>query len=814
MTPATLTVVVRLLLALVPAAFVPARGAFAQEVGTVTGTVTEAGSGRPLIGIAVSLPGTRMTVETAGDGRYELTRVPLGPHVLEFRWFGRASRIVEITVRANAPQTLDMVLDPAPIRLGEIVVIAASRQRGQLPELLADLPGVSAPQSGIHEYNVNARGFNSMLNRRVLVLVDGRDVSLPILGIQEWAALTSLPEGSRIEMMRGPGSALYGPNAFSGVINIVTPTVREDRGTRLHLAGGELSTLTGDVSRAWVAPNLRWGYRVRGGYYRSAIWERSRTALGDMGREYGRAGQLDSVRTPPPGFEVIPLRGQTKATPFGLPGAAVGDLDPISTTFGEARVDSYSEDGSVLTLEGGTSYVQNGIFTSGLGRSQVYSAHRPWARVAWASDDLYVTGYYTGRSSGDQLSLASGANQLETSSTLHVEGQIDRTSFANRLRYILGYSARTTKVDSRGTLFRLSDDGRRDQFFALFGQVRLNVIPKLDLVLAGRVDDGTLHEGQFSPKAALVFTPRDETALRVTYNRAFLTPSPLLLFLSVPAGPPLDLAALERGLRQSALGPALVGVPTGALFTNSGAVPLLALGNEELAVERVESWELGFKGQFGRVFASVDAYMSILTDFVTNVLPGANPAYPAWTAPVQVPPAFRSVLEGLIRSTVGTGLTRLQDGTTAFVLSLGNAGKAEERGIDASLGIDVSSRVRLEANYSAFGSEVQQSTFVPGDSILPNTPRQRASLSASYRDEEKLSMRIGLTATEAFEWASGVYRGRIPSSQAVDISAAHALGKSLRLSVVGTNVFDQRRYHIYGGSIVGRRVLAGLTWEP
>src|SRR4030095_9321429 len=94
---------------------------------------------------------------------------------------------------------------------------------GQAPLMLYSVPGVDLVQNGMTDFNVNARGFNSSLTRRVLVLQDGRDVAIAFLGSTEWNAMgVGFDEFSRVEMVRGPGSALYGMNAFSGVLNLTT----------------------------------------------------------------------------------------------------------------------------------------------------------------------------------------------------------------------------------------------------------------------------------------------------------------------------------------------------------------------------------------------------------------------------------------------------------------------------------------------------------------------------------------------------------------------------------------------------------------
>ncbi len=816
-------------------AFASAESVLAQQTGTVAGHVTQSDGVTPVPGASVSLLTGGVLAVTDRAGLYVIHLIP-GDRRVKFEALGYESVERPIRVAAGSSATLDVTLAPAPIQIAGIRVSGVSRWSeevvyapaavsvvaqeriadlavtGQVPRLIAELPGVHAAQSGVHDYNLNARGFNTLLARRLLVLVDGRDVSLPILGNQEWSALSVMEDGAQVEMIRGPGSALYGANAFNGVIKIVTPTARDAQGTRISTGGGGLGTFRTDFRHAGVTESNRWGYRVNAGYYRSESWDRSRTNLGDLEREYGGIDGI-TVVPPAPGFELKALNGQTKEGAFGLPGSVTGTPDPVRSVYGSARLDRYSDDGALFTVEVGTSSVRNQVFTTSLGRSQVNSASRPWARLAWTSDLFKATASYSGRSSDDQFILASGGRLRESSSTLDLEGYRDGTFRGDRGKFVFGASVRSTSIDSEGTLLAAKDDGRSDEYYGLFGQIEYKVHDKLKFVLAGRYDEGTLFDAQLSPKAAVVFTPSEGHAIRLTVNRAFQTASALEYFLDLPAGPPLDLSALEGGLRASPLGAALAGIADGTLFTNSSAVPLLALGNEDLKPTEVTSFEAGYKGRLGqRTFVTVDAFYSELDNFVTNVLPGVNPFYAPWTAPSGLPAEIGAAVEEAAIGTLGSGLTRLPDGQTAVVVSIGNAGQATEWGLELGAGTLVTDEVRLDANYTYFDSDVKTSTFVEGDSILPNTPSHRANLSATF-DSREFRARVGLSLVSSFDWAAGTLQGEIPSSQSVDINLRYRVDRRLSVGVVGTNVFDQRQYHVFGGSLVGRRILTSVTWE-
>lgn len=811
-------------------------GTVAAQGGTITGRVTTTGGAAPLAGINVSVANARPAV-TDADGRYVLRNIAAGTDTVRFRWIGYAPRELVVSLEAGERLTLNVELEPEPVQLSQVRISGASRQfervvdapaavsvvapervremagAGQVPLLVADLPGVRVAQSGVNDFNVNARGFNTPTNRRLLVLVDGRDVSVPILNNQDWADLSLGDPATRVEFVRGPGSALYGANAFSGVVAITTPAVRESRGTRVDLSGGEVSALRATASSAWLSDDYRWGFRAGAGYSTTQTPDVARTNLGDLEREYAAAGiPSGAARMPAPGYELIPLQGQTKSGVLGLPGAAAGTPDPLRTSFANARLDYYPANGAIVTAEGGWSRIENPVATLTAGRSQTLDATRPWGRLAWTSEGFSVMAYHTGRT-GENISLASGQRGDDITSTTHVEGQLNRRFAGTRGRYVVGGSLRTVMVDTKGTLLSPADDGRSDRFYGAFGQVEYEPFARWKVIAAGRVDEGSLNETNFSPKVGVVYAPARDHAVRLTFNRGYLNPSVLERFISFPAGPPLDFSLLEAGLRASPLGPALAGVPNGTLFTTSNAVPLLALGNDQLRSSKVNGVEFGYKGQFDRLFLTADVYYSRISEFASGLLPGANPRYAPWTAPAAVPGAVAPGLEGAVAAAVGPGLTRLADGSTALVLSSGNFGEAREYGAELGVGVQVDRALRWDANYTYYGFAINQSAFYAGDTLLPNTPRHAANLSGSWTGAQGARVRLGWRWEDAHRWHAGVWQGFVPSSGSVDLNASVPAGERLTFSLSATDLLDQKRYHIYGGSIVGRRVIGGVSWR-
>jgi iron complex outermembrane receptor protein len=100
-----------------------------------------------------------------------------------------------------------------------------------LPEALRLLPGLGAGRVGTRDWALSARGFNQQSANKLLVLIDGRVVYSPIFAGVFWdVQRVPLEDIDRIELIRGPGAALWGANAVNGVINVVTRSAAERRG--------------------------------------------------------------------------------------------------------------------------------------------------------------------------------------------------------------------------------------------------------------------------------------------------------------------------------------------------------------------------------------------------------------------------------------------------------------------------------------------------------------------------------------------------------------------------------------------------------
>ncbi len=124
-----------------------------------------------------------------------------------------------------------------------IYVITGEDIRGSgatsIPEALRLAPGVEVARIDANKWSIGIRGFGSRLSRSVLVLIDGRTVYTTFFAGTYWEVQdTLLADIDRIEVIRGPGGTIWGPNAVNGVINIITKDTKETQGILASARGG------------------------------------------------------------------------------------------------------------------------------------------------------------------------------------------------------------------------------------------------------------------------------------------------------------------------------------------------------------------------------------------------------------------------------------------------------------------------------------------------------------------------------------------------------------------------------------------------
>lgn len=387
-----------------------------------------------------------------------------------------------------------------------------------LPDLLRNVPGLDVFRVSVSDINVTGRGLNERVANRLQVFIDGRSVLEDIFNLVFWEQFpVSLEEIERIEVVTGPASALFGTNAFSGVVQIFTKSPEAMRGTHLVARGGSAGTAAGTLMHADVQGPL--GYKFVYEYDRAHHFPNP--ALGrtddELGREDFRGSGLLEYRLGPD-------------TLISVSGGADGFDRDIDPGFGSSTAPG-------LGL----------IFARGaLGYAMAKVTHGDFkAQVAYNRLDADLR--------SPTLFPGEGAAVFDA-----VQADLQHSLSLGKQHVLTGgLSYRFVHADSP---VLIGPEAREQNRVAGFLQDEFSLHPDLTLTMGVLVDQHPEVGVNLFPRASLVYAPSPQHAFRASVGTAFRNPSILEEFLSlnIPAGltitgnPDLDaerIIAYEVGYR-------------------------------------------------------------------------------------------------------------------------------------------------------------------------------------------------------------------------------------------------------------------------
>lgn len=466
-----------------------------------------------------------------------------------------------VTASLSSQSTLDApnattVITAQDIRLSGLTRIA---------ELLRRAVGVDVTTIESSDTQVGIRGFNRRLSNRVLVLVDGRSVYLDFLGVTLWPLLpVSVEEIERIEIIRGAGSALYGADAFSGVINIITRAPGEGRNSVSTGLG------TGGQFRAQVMNSGRSGqvsYRLGAGYEQAGGFTR---LVDPTDRTY-------RVASPDRETAVSGLR---------------------------ATLDLSAPLGPRTALRGGVNVFDGQLWFNAIG-----PLRRFWTDITFVQPSLQLThGGFTARAFLNSVRGSAG-EYLQREGVSAFNNRFNQDVFDVELRYARHLNAGAVPLDlTLGASYRAKyiswnflNADHLLHHFAGYAQVQARFGRRLSTVASARVDrHPVLDAPVFSPRLAVIFRPTERRAIRLSGATAFRTPTFLELYLDLQNPTPLP----GVGVRGQG----------GEVFDN---------GQQRLSAENNLSLDLGYTDQTSdRVQWEITGFYSSGTNLIelSNVL--------------------------------------------------------------------------------------------------------------------------------------------------------------------------------------------------
>lgn len=788
------------------------------QTGVVTGTVAdESGARLPGATVTLTSPDLRRVGVSDSAGTYRFAALAAGTYQIAMELSGFTPGTATVVVGGG-----ELTVPPVTLVLagfGEAVVVTASRVESTLlnapatmtvlpaamlpnvaahnyGDLLRAVPGLNVIQMSARDVNLTSRQATSTVATSQLALLDGRSIYLDFFGLILWDFLpTNLNDIKQIEVVRGPASAVWGANAFTGVVNIITKSPRETpAATNVTLsagwfdrnagssAGREAGSLYGaGVSTSQVVDD-RWSYRLSAGYFHSDPYP----------RPTGRIPVISDPRDPQATVGGAPYPVDSSG-PFGTAFLNSGTSQPKF----DVRVDQELSNGRV-TYAGGVAGTA-GVVHGGVGPFDIQpGSTMAYGKVAYTRGALKVSTFanFLDAEAPNLLvpdARTGGPLRLDfTTQTFDVEAS-HATVVGTRQALSYGGNYRRNNFDI--TLAPNSDD--RNEIGA-YAQDEI-LVGRWRLVLGGRVDKfGNLEGPVFSPRLAAIFRPTDDQAIRVSFNRAFRSPSTINNYLDLALVTPVDLRALG------------IQTPFPLVVRAVGSeLPIGSTRQKALKEESLTAYEVAYTGIIrDRTTLGVAFYVNDMNDsinFVTlssrvDPYTSANPP-PGWPLP---PPVVGALAQA------GIFLPR-----TAFTYL--NLGPIRQKGVELSLDHRVSSAWSMFANYSRQGDpEILDAADPFPVSELGVPPTHRFNLGSTYNGNRYVgSLSVGYTGrafwsdvltpayhgfSEAFtlvngsagvKWRSQIVTTLVKVNNLLNQTVQqHVFGDLLRRSITGEVRFD------------------------
>ena len=864
----------------------PARPAVAQQT-TISGVVLDSTTNRPVDDVRVTFVQEGVTIAsvfTDGSGRFMLSPVAAGRYTLRFTRLDYVPQDVALDIPSGVAQQLTVRLVQRALVINPLIVSASRSEQRALDAPAAvtvidaraiearttltavdhavGTAGVDVATTGITQHEMVVRGFNNSASGALRVLTDSRYAHVPSLRINVYNFIALTDEDTeRIEIVRGPAAALYGPNSADGVFHLVTRSPFDHPGFTVTAAGGDRQLVRGGFR--YAAPlNDRFAIKLSGQYLRGADW-----------------GYTDPVEAA--NRLVAIAEGADEDT------LLIGRRDTIAERLsGELRVDWRPTSRTSLITTVGTNLALRNLDLTPLGAAQIDNWRYTYVQSRFTHGALFAQAFLNVSDAGDTYLLRNGSRIVDRSQMLVAQAQ-HRALVGPRVALTYGIDFQRTVPRTDGTITgrNEADDYLHEVGSYLHGDVEL--ADALRLIAAARVDyHNRLPDPVFSPRAALVVQPSERHTVRLTYNRAFSTPTTNNLFTDIPGdvipspipltvrlvGVPSDGFTFKRDcdgglcmrspytpdalggasewlpLDVTLLWPVLLdtlagrgidirGIPAPSAAQVSTTLGLLDIATGSfspvsgtsdlppLSPTIANMVELGYRGLWNDwLRVGIDFYRGWKNDFVGGERVETPNAFFDETSLASylgnfLPAATADQVAALIAQVPAATVTPEQARDPYDVLvSYRNFGNVTYWGADIEVGAALGPAFTLHGTYSWTSDNVFAVVNALGepDTIPLNAPKHRGSLALRYRNETVgLQGELRGRAVAAFPIQSGVYAGTVEAYQVVDASFGYRLpfARDVTLTLSATNVLDNRHREFIGAPEIGRLLLLRVRAE-
>ncbi len=867
-------------------------GAAGAETVSLRGVILDADSDSPLIGASIRIQtqdGQPLGAMSDQNGEFAIKAVPAGTYTLKVTYIGYQDYLLPaFELSGLRSEVLQLRLKPTSLAIEGVTVSSVSRRPekaleapaavtvissediAKRPSLTAiehvkAVPAVDVATAGLGQYRTVVRGFNAVFSSRLLMMADHRYARLPSLDLN---AAELVPSNNldidRIEVVSGPGSALYGPNAIGGVMHIITKSPFDDPGTMVSVGGGERSFVTGAFRHAQVLTD-KVAFKVSGEYYQGTDWKSTDAAEPDS--------LIRGVQT---------LQGRVAQGGL-VSNARDFDVDNLNL---DARIDARLGEELTAVLSSGTSRNSSNRLT-GAGVFELKDWQYSYLQGRVTYRDLFVQAFVNQSGDGDTYSRRTGDTVLDESRLYVIQGQHSSTTWKDRQHFTYGLDLLLTRPETKQTIHGRNEDDDSVDEFGIYLQSETALNDELKAVLAARIDDHSeLEDRNFSPRAALVFTPRSNHSFRATFNRAFAPPTAPALFVDINIAPDLqglpyriqlrgipktgwsirrDVSGGVGGMYMTSpftpvseggaghqlpadatarwdavvavmggVGVDLTALPaptTEDVSTDLGVLNLSTQAYDPILPEEIvdiqpfkptvnNTIEVGYKGALGdRLLLQADFYRSENEDFLDplivltpNVFFNAA-SLTAYLSQFMSEAEAGALAAGIAAIPVGT-VTPEEGDPTDILLTVRNFGDITVYGVDFGFTYFPDDTWTLRGNYSFvsddfFAKSLPQQPF----DLALNAPKHKLSGSVRYTDSGRgWSAELRPRYASSFPVDSVPFKGEVDSYFTIDLLGTYQWPEwNTMLSVSVQNVLDNQHEEFIGTPEIGRLAVVRLT---
>ncbi len=892
---------------------------------SITGTVSDSNTGEPLPGVNIKVVGTSIGNSSDFDGKFELNVGEETPFEIEFTFVGYQTQIIEIDADK---EELEIALVENATSLDEVVV-SASRTPESIRESpvtiekigikdlktstspsyydsMENLKGIDLNRGSLTFNSINTRGFSTYSNTRFVQLVDGMDTASPALNfvLGNLVGVNQLDLQS-VEIIPGASSALYGANAFNGIMFMTTRNPFDNQGVSAYANTGlTVQKAAGDHVYydigVRVAHAFSDKFAVKGSftYLKGTDWyandqdqyTNANTAVGEPDEilPYRSSPSHDGINIY--GDEVslaalganlrdLALIGEASGgVPAGasalVPAVNVARTGYLEQAFTDYNAESikydlafhYRPKGDDLEILFNTRGGYGSTIYQGTNRYNIKNFLLQQHKLEIRNKDFFVRGYMTTENAGDSYDMRftginiakfgaqqwfaeylegylgavlGGANNDEAHAQartfadsneattpkpgsplfnelfdkITADGDLSTGSkFIDRTQMIVGEgnynfarllddkwdlqiggSVRQYSLNSEGTIFTDYDGPIKYNEYGAYVQAIKKVMDdRLKFQASIRYDKNEFFDGNFSPRASITFAV-DEARnhnLRTSYQTGFRYPTTQDLFIGLDSGQGILVGSAPANLDRDLPGTDLTGRKVyGDSYSLSSVQAFQATGNPALLEsiqtdlvqpERIQSFDLGYRGIFGKIYIDVSGYYSKYEDFISNTFV---------VTPNTGTTADASGIADLISGNV-TGFQAYTN-SRADVSSYGGSIGANTR---------IFKKLDLGVSYTLAKFDFDQESD-PNFSAGFNTPEHKFKVSlGSLNVIGNLGFNVNVRYSDEYLWQSTIANAVIPQRTVGDVQINYNAEKIKSFFKVGASNVGGKEYQSAPGS--------------